>query len=327
MAPYIAALVILIVVVLFMVYKRVDGFEISAVSINGKTPLKDVLNIYFKLIQTNRNMKSTLDASQEFDDETITETKLKELGIPFNKIGTTLNVEKPISKTLLRTVTNELTTLSNSLNTYQNGLQSGSVKDTTTLSDANRALSLPVTDDLSTTTLFNTLVRIANARERYVNAKARFTPTAPTTPTETTTSTTTAASTGTTVGGVTMSDLFGAVAGVSGATPSTTSDASGNTPDTTVMEAAPQPSFLATQEMETRIAKSVAKELKDTLLSQRSTQNPIEDISCPYASFDSSMTTQGQEYRQAKPAPSAAPDMSEYIRKDSIPCWNCSLPN
>ena len=74
--------------------------------------------------------------------------------------------------------------------------------------------------------------------------------------------------------------------------------------------------------MEDRIAKSVATQVKDSLLAQRSLQNGTEkSMGCPYANaFDSTATSQGQEYTQVKP------DLSEYIRKDSIPCWNCSLP-
>jgi hypothetical protein len=28
----------------------------------------------------------------------------------------------------------------------------------------------------------------------------------------------------------------------------------------------------------------------------------------------------------AEPAPHGCPDMSEYIRMDEVPCWNCTLP-
>jgi hypothetical protein len=88
---------------------------------------------------------------------------------------------------------------------------------------------------------------------------------------------------------------------------------------------APSQSPGATKEMEERIAKSVATQIKDTLLSHRSTSNGMEDSNCPYAAYDSSSTAQGREYTQVKPI-QPAPDMSEYIRKDSIPCWNCTLP-
>ena len=89
----------------------------------------------------------------------------------------------------------------------------------------------------------------------------------------------------------------------------------GKAPETT-------PGF--TKEVEDRIAKSVATQLKDSLLMKRSTDNAIQDVSCPYAQYQTNAVEQGKEYTQARPSPT--PDMSEYIRKDSIPCWNCSLP-
>jgi hypothetical protein len=76
------------------------------------------------------------------------------------------------------------------------------------------------------------------------------------------------------------------------------------------------------KETEDRIAKSVLKQVKDELLMKRSTENV--DTHCPYAAYDSDATQQGYEYVQGRP--SLQPDMSEYIRKDSIPCWGCSLP-
>lgn len=79
-----------------------------------------------------------------------------------------------------------------------------------------------------------------------------------------------------------------------------------------------------TKELENRISKSIATQLKDKMIVDRATQNYMADTSCPYASYSSDATAQGSEFTQAKP--NAGPDMSEYIRKDSIPCWNCSLP-
>jgi len=77
--------------------------------------------------------------------------------------------------------------------------------------------------------------------------------------------------------------------------------------------------------MEERIAKNVATQVKDSLLAERATQPVNADaMPCPYAAYDSDATAQGVEYTQAKA--NTAPDMSQYIRKDSIPCWNCSLP-
>jgi hypothetical protein len=127
---------------------------------------------------------------------------------------------------------------------------------------------------------------------------------------------------------VNPNDLYDAVAR------RTTRDASGNPVDASGNSARPSastsgnsapvttPAF--TKELEDRIAKSIASQLKDSLLSQRAIDSSIQDTSCPYASYQSNAVSQGQEYTHAKPSPT--PDMSEYIRKDSIPCWNCSLP-
>lgn len=79
-----------------------------------------------------------------------------------------------------------------------------------------------------------------------------------------------------------------------------------------------------TNELENRITKSIATQLKDKMILDRATQPVTQDPSCSYASYTSDAVTQGAEFTHAKPHP--GPDMSEYIRKDSIPCWNCSLP-
>ena len=83
------------------------------------------------------------------------------------------------------------------------------------------------------------------------------------------------------------------------------------------------PTSESIQEIENRIAKAVSKQVKDDLLVQRS----MEDVYDKYAPCDlTDSEAQGQEYTGVKPKPSSQPDMSEYIRKDSIPCWNCSVP-
>ena len=86
-------------------------------------------------------------------------------------------------------------------------------------------------------------------------------------------------------------------------------------------EAKVEPTPKSTDEIEERIAKSVAKQVKDELAAQRST----DDLYDKYAPCDlTDAEAQGQEFQSTKPSPQ--PDMSEYIRKDSIPCWNCSIP-
>jgi hypothetical protein len=147
----------------------------------------------------------------------------------------------------------------------------------------------------------NAGIYISNNREAYVNSKI-------------TTRSKKEKKEKKTVGGVDMEDLYGAITGTKQAMDASTSE----------YEEAPEQTQASTKEMEDRIAKNIATQLKDSLLMKRATQNPMEDISCPYASVDSNAVQQGRELTQAKP--SSSPDMSEYIRKDSIPCWNCSLP-
>ncbi len=84
-----------------------------------------------------------------------------------------------------------------------------------------------------------------------------------------------------------------------------------------------KPTAESAKEIEDRIVKAVSKQVKDDLLAQRAT----DDIHDKYAPCDlSDAEAQGQEYANTTAMPSPQPDMSEYIRKDSIPCWNCSVP-
>jgi hypothetical protein len=98
-----------------------------------------------------------------------------------------------------------------------------------------------------------------------------------------------------------------------------TKDASGNE----VKLSGTTSTTASTKEIEERIAKSVAKQVKDDLMSQRA----VDEVYDKYAPCDmTDSEAQGQEYQKTYPMPSKQPDMSEYIRKDSIPCWNCSVP-
>lgn len=103
----------------------------------------------------------------------------------------------------------------------------------------------------------------------------------------------------------------------------------------TIQDSAPAPvkgvSNEFSLEMENRIAKNIVTQVKDALLMSRSLDNTSYS-SCG-GSDDSVSSQQGQDYISANPAqkynhgaPSASPDMSKYIKKDSIPCWNCTLP-
>ena len=86
------------------------------------------------------------------------------------------------------------------------------------------------------------------------------------------------------------------------------------------------------KELEKRLARDIATQVKDQLLVSRATTNPVDQDS-QYASCNdqgdqcggsSTCTDQGADY--IKGVPSKMPDMSQYVKKDSIPCWGCSMP-
>lgn len=81
----------------------------------------------------------------------------------------------------------------------------------------------------------------------------------------------------------------------------------------------PASDFILSPETQNRISSSIVTQIKDQLLAQRST-TPMENAA-GYAPSD--CLYQGSEYSASKAAPV---DMSQYIRKDSIPCWGCTLP-
>ena len=86
--------------------------------------------------------------------------------------------------------------------------------------------------------------------------------------------------------------------------------------------AAPPPSAASTKEMEERLAKRISTQIKSELLSQRATQHPVDNKYAPCELSPSDAEAQGAEYTQAKPGF----NINDYVRKDSIPCWACSLP-
>jgi hypothetical protein len=99
----------------------------------------------------------------------------------------------------------------------------------------------------------------------------------------------------------------------------------GYTPPTDISTAsagAPPVSEAALKQLEERITSSIGKVIKDEMLTQRSFAEK-HDTTC--TGTISHATAQGAEYQHSLP-PAPSPDMSQYIRKDSIPCWGCTLP-
>jgi hypothetical protein len=303
MVPYIAALIVLIVAILFAVYKRVDTFEIVQTTLKPTDTLQTVITINQGILKRNSAILKMLESSTEIEDE-LTQEKLNELGLPFSSVEGKIKVTG-------KNVSTAMIDMSKMLD-----------KEVQSLVDAITKLnpSMKVSELIANPQELNgflaavdMLKAILTAREQYLKTKLGST----------------------TVGGVNSEDLYDAVSGSDAAVKASSVDTTARSTDVNVtkskeqkdciQETAPTQSTAATKEMEDRIAKSVATQIKDTLLSQRSTSNGMEEAGCPYAPYDSNSTAQGKEYTQVKPI-QAAPDMSEYIRKDSIPCWNCTLP-
>jgi hypothetical protein len=104
---------------------------------------------------------------------------------------------------------------------------------------------------------------------------------------------------------------------------------------------AQQSTEIFTKEIEERLAKRIATDLKNQLASKYQMQGAIDNLrpnaSCAMENASAGITqgceyssampgNYAQEYAKIKTMPTAnQPDMSKYVRKDSIPCWGCTL--
>jgi hypothetical protein len=82
------------------------------------------------------------------------------------------------------------------------------------------------------------------------------------------------------------------------------------------------------EETEKRLSKNIATQIKDEMLAQRSTTSVIPGCSgngnkCSDG-CESDSCSQGSDYLHSSPG--APFNSNDYIRKDSIPCWGCTLP-
>ena len=281
MIPYIAILIVVLVAILFSVYRQTDSFVIQGVVVTESTPVQTVLDYVNRYLDLNQSLQTKLSKGPSFD-AVLPEAEVKALGLSYTKgADGSVNYTKPLSKALSTQIELDVTLLKNILDQFTKKIASGDLKSTmtvrevaTTLDTTGEGTNKPMDLSFLNETISNQ-VSSSNAREALVNKYL-----SPKTPEK--------------------------------ETPSAEADT------------APPMTPQSTKEMEERIAKSVATQVKDSLLLQRATTDVTSGMPCPYAPYDSEATAQGQEYNQAKPNP--APDMSEYIRKDSIPCWNCSLP-
>jgi hypothetical protein len=279
MVIYIAGLILLLAVILFAVYRRVDPFQTSLIS--GTSTVQDFLNLTKKLIQQATDQKEKVDTTTEFDD-TLSKTKLDELGIQYEVKDDIVTLKtKPLSKALSSSSQELLDILTPLETEYKKLNPTLKLKEIITKEEDIKNIN----DGF---VFFKTLV---DNRESYITSKL-----------------------GSQKAPVDMNELYDAVK----------SPEVEDIDMTYTVGKAPATTATSSKEMEDRIAKSVVTQIKDSLLAERSTHNVQTDMACPYASYGSDGITQGKEFVEAKPSPT--PDMSEYIRKDSIPCWNCSLP-
>lgn len=315
MIPYIAILIVILVAVLFTAYKSAEAFEIKGVTVTEKTQVGTLLDYLQTYMDLNNSLKDRLETAAEFD-ETPTETLLKDLGMSYSTMADgSFYTEKPFSKALLGQISLDTDALTNLFSEIQKDLASGKLRKTMTVRELVKVMGgqeLPADQPIDVSFLNEVItnqVKSSNAREAYLNKKLG--------PTK--------------IAGVNTGDITGALGGVKEAIKSSTMSEIEKAVDLTKPKAkdlsdnevAPSVSLTMTQEVEDRIAKNVATQVKDSLLFKRATTD-LNAMPCPYASYSSDATAQGTEYTQAKPNP--GPDMSQYIRKDSIPCWNCAVP-
>lgn len=288
MIPYIVILVFILVMTLFLVYRQVDGFRLQGLTVTDTTTVQEALDYANRYLQENKKLKDTLEKLEEFDEE-LSEDDARNLGLPAS------GVTKPLSEAMKRQIETDITVLESMLSEFQKKIDSGEIQATVTLKEALLTINPTMEGDSFNGEQFNTFiknqVRAVNARKAFLKKKSLPKQNA---------------------------DVLSIFDDTKKALRASNIDESEEV--TEDKDVAPELSPMQTEELENRISKRVAKQLKDTVLAKRNS----EPMPCPYAPYSSDGIQQGQEYTQGKPT--VQPDMSEYIRKDSIPCWNCSLP-
>lgn len=79
-----------------------------------------------------------------------------------------------------------------------------------------------------------------------------------------------------------------------------------------------QMAFLGEKKRKNR--QNTEDEYEEEVIEEEDTSNDSNN------SNDSPSNYQGKEFTRDCPKNTEKPDMSKYIRKDSIPCWGCTLP-
>jgi hypothetical protein len=103
-----------------------------------------------------------------------------------------------------------------------------------------------------------------------------------------------------------------------------------DTPNTSEIVISGQGFDAMSLQQKTDLLKDIQKLVRNEILAQR--QIDQSSVNVPNSSVQSESEQQGKEFNKSKPCPAnpdgscpPIPDMSQYIRKDQIPCWNCTL--
>jgi hypothetical protein len=86
----------------------------------------------------------------------------------------------------------------------------------------------------------------------------------------------------------------------------------------------PMGAVAADAQQKTDFLSSVQKIIRNELLAARSTDTGVTSQHGPVSSPPSQALSQGKEYSNGGHK-TTCPDMDDYIKKDSIPCWGCAL--
>jgi len=122
-----------------------------------------------------------------------------------------------------------------------------------------------------------------------------------------------------------LSDLFYALRfNTSGSSSSSSETTYDNLRDDLSKMSSTNTTYTMSEEEKNRISKDIAKSIKDQILSDRSLQ-PVVPASTDSCANDSACVSdscsQGADYMSGAPF-----NANDYIKKDSIPCYGCTLP-
>ena len=358
MMLYIALLIFLLVVVLYQVYRMTEYFTSDSQTqvLPDFTPTEDtkvseVITFIDSLPSINKSLKKRIDTLPDVvSDASLTDDEIA--AFSFNKVPDPKNpnstviqmlkignekAPKYFDKTTAKAyVKNNLDMDLNIFNhqrptlddmmTKKNILPTDTLKDASMKANGKNQLSQGLA---MATPIYAKMQKIYNFYDKFATrnttvdtttsddkTKTSDTGDDKTKTDDTTTDDTTAANS---VDNIKVGSLWPAIGPIgssaSAAAPSTT-DQTTTVPNSTPATVAP---VELSDETEKRIVKDIMTQLKDKLMIDRTLDNP-QDSSYSNGSYDNSSTCteQGSEWKRRKP------DMSKYIRKDSIPCWNCS---